>query len=574
MPTTIKVHPPGEFPRRFVPLDAELADWPTIQRLFDDLLTRSLNSARDLQKFLDDRTEFHACVIEEMTRRSIASHCDTADVEAEKRHLHMLREIKPRFRQPEKDLIQRYLDCPHRMALDQKEMFVFDRGNDAAVKIFREANVQPFARLDELLQQYLKLGGAFSVTHDGKSLTQPEVDRMLLSPDRALREEIWHLSAARKLEDRDAIDALTDEKLALRQQVARNAGHANYLDYNYAAQRFDYTPDHACAFHEAVQQCITPIVRKRQEERAATLGLASLRPWDLAVDPKNRPPPKPFSDADELARKSQTVFQKLDPQLGAQFQMLIDDGLLDLGARAGKAYMGYQTHLTELRLPFIFMVAAGTDDNVRTMMHEAGHAFHALASRNQRLWEYQFAADEFCEFAAMAMEWLTCDRRSLFYVDSADAARSLRLHIEKAMDTLVHIAAVDSLIHWLAVNPGHTREDRRVAWLKTMERFFGPLDWSGLENTRDRRWHDFHHLFDDRLYMIEYGIAMCGALQLWMRYRTDPAEALAAYKRALALGNSRTLPELFDAAGLKFEFSGQTLEPLAAELSKVLETLP
>src|SRR5438105_1894445 len=281
MPIAIKVHPPGEFPRHFVPMDADLADWPTIQRLFDDLLTRSLNGSQALQKFLDDRTEFLACVIEEMTRRSIAANCDTTDTQAEQRHLHMLREIKPRFRQPEKDLIQRYLDCPHRSEMDRAAMFVFDRGNEAAVRIFRQENVPPFARLDEMLQQYLKIGGAFSLQYDGESLTQPEVDRMLHSPDRRHRERIWRLWAARKMQDRDAIDALSDEKLALRQRIAANAGHANYLEYNYAAQRFDYAPSHARDFHDAVEQCIVPIVRKRLAQRASSLGLSSLRPWDL-----------------------------------------------------------------------------------------------------------------------------------------------------------------------------------------------------------------------------------------------------------------------------------------------------
>jgi oligoendopeptidase F len=123
-------------------------------------------------------------------------------------------------------------------------------------------------------------------------------------------------------------------------------------------------------------------------------------------------------------------------------------------------------------------------------------------------------------------------------------------------------------------HPGHSRSERTTEWLGILSRFSGSVDWTGLEKVRESMWHRQLHLFHAPFYYIEYGIAQLGALQLWMKAKEDPRKALANYRAALALGGTRTLPELFSAAGIAFDFSEKTLRPLMHELANELAALP
>jgi oligoendopeptidase F len=246
--------------------------------------------------------------------------------------------------------------------------------------------------------------------------------------------------------------------------------------------------------------------------------------------------------------------------------------LLDLDNRKGKAPGGYQSTLSESRLPFIFMNAVGLQRDVETILHEAGHAFHALATRDEDLYAYRSAPIEFCEVASMSMELLGNEFIEEFY-SAADAKRARRVHLEGVVGGFPWIATVDAFQHWIYTHPNHTRDERRKAWLNLMDRFGGDVDWSGFETARANLWHRQLHIFLHPFYYIEYGIAQLGALQVWANSKRDKAKALDDYKKSLALGGSRPLPELFQAAGCKFEFSERTIQPLAKMLREELEKL-
>jgi oligoendopeptidase F len=298
----------------------------------------------------------------------------------------------------------------------------------------------------------------------------------------------------------------------------------------------------------------------------------SLRPWDLAVDPMGRPPLQPFGDVEQLAAGTETVFRDVDAELGAQFGFLRAQQLLDLANRKGKAPGGYQTTLEDDRLPFIFMNAVGLDSDVRTLLHEGGHAFHTLASRGEPLPAYRESPLEFCEVASMSMELLGARRLGPFYND-ADADRSARKLLEGIVLILPWIATVDAFQHWIYTHPGHTRDERRAAWRSLLERFGGDVDWSGYEDARDHSWHRQLHIFLYPFYYIEYGIAQLGALQIWQRSLTDRPGAVADYKKALALGGSLPLPELFAAAGIRFDFKDELIASLMRTIRTELDKL-
>jgi oligoendopeptidase F len=376
------------------------------------------------------------------------------------------------------------------------------------------------------------------------------------------------------LQEAEKFDDILDKLIILRQQIAKNAGFANYRDYAFRKLgRFDYTPADCEKFHDATEKEIMPIVRQLHAERKKTLGVDTLRPWDLSVDPLNRPPLKPFSEVTEMVSRTQNIFNRLDRELANGFQLMQDKRLLDLANRKGKAPGGYQDTLNEARMPFIFMNAVGLQRDVETILHEAGHAFHALAAREEDLRGYRHAPIEFCEVASMGMELLGNEFLEEFY-SPADANRARRTHLEGVVGVFPWIATVDAFQHWIYTHPDHTRAERSAAWLALMDRFGGGVDWSGYEIARANLWHRQLHIFIHAFYYIEYGIAQLGALQVWANSKRDKNKALKDYKEALALGGSRPLPELFSAAGCQFEFSAKTIEPVAKLLRQELKSLP
>jgi len=304
-----------------------------------------------------------------------------------------------------------------------------------------------------------------------------------------------------------------------------------------------------------------PVVRELQAERRKKLKIDKLQPWDLAVDPLNRPPLKPFAEVGEMVSRTQKIFDSLDDELARGFKQMDDLKLLDLDNRKGKAPGGYQQNLSEARVPFIFMNAIGLQRDVETLLHEAGHAFHAQATRDEDLYAYRGAPIEFCEVASMSMELLGNEFLEEFYL-TTEVNRARKTHLEGVIGFFPWMAVVDAFQHWIYTHPGHTRAERKAAYLQLMDRFGGDVDFSGFEEVRAHSWHRQLHIFQYPFYYVEYGIAQLGALQAWANSKANKSKALNDYKKSLALGGSRPLPELFAAAGCKFQFDAATIKPL------------
>ncbi len=566
---------PAHRPRKFVPSTADLGDWKQIAPLFDQLEKRAADCATTaaLERWLFDWSELTAALDEESSHRYIAMTCHTDNAEAEKAYLHFVENVEPQLKPRQFALEKIYVAHPAIGQLPAQRFYVFNRDVKNHVELFRPENVPLETEEAKLSQQYQKLSGSLTVRFRGEEKTLVQMGRYLEEPDRALRQEAWELVARRRLQEAEKFDGLFDQMLRLRAQIARNAGFENYRDYAFRrCGRFDYTPADCETFHGAVEKHVMPIVRELQADRRRQLKLDALRPWDLAVDPHNRPPLKPFAQVDEMVGRTQRIFNRLDGELGGGFQQMQDLRLLDLDNRKGKAPGGYQSTLSEARLPFIFMNAVGLQRDVETILHEAGHAFHALATRDEDLYPYRSAPIEFCEVASMSMELLGNEFIEEFYT-APDAKRARRVHLEGVVGVFPWIATVDGFQHWIYTHPEHTRAERAAAWLELMDRFGGDVDWSGFEEARAKLWHRQLHIFIHPFYYIEYGIAQIGALQVWANSKRDQAKALNDYKQSLALGGSRPLPELFSAAGGKFEFSEKTIQPLAKMMRDELAKL-
>jgi oligoendopeptidase F len=557
-------NPPAHKPRRFIPPNLNLGDWPQIAPCFDQLEVRGPQcaSAAELERWLLDWSELTAALDEESSRRYIAMTCHTDDLEAERAYLHFVETIEPQLKPRQFALEKIYVAHSRRASLPQPRFAIFDRDVQAHVQLFRPENVALETEEAKVGQQYQKLTGALTVNFRGAEKTLVQMGRHLEEPDRALRQEAWELVAQRRLQEREKFEDQFDQLVKLRGQIAANAGFRNYRDYAFRKLgRFDYTPEDCVKFHDAVAHEVMPALRGLQTQRRHQLGLEKLRPWDLSVDPLGRAALRPFERVDDMVARSQKIFNRLDGELAVGFQRMQDVRLLDLDNRKGKAPGGYQSTLNEARLPFIFMNAVGQQRDVETILHEAGHAFHALATREEDLLAYRSAPIEFCEVASMSMELLGNEFLEEFY-PPADANRARRTHLESIISVLAWIATVDAFQHWIYTHPGHSRAERAAAWNQLMDRFAGDVDYSGHEAARAHLWHRQLHIFLHPFYYIEYGIAQLGALQVWANSKRNPARALADYKAALALGGSRPLPELFRAAGCQFRFDAATLRPL------------
>jgi oligoendopeptidase F len=562
--------PPFE-PRRFVPTDLRVDRWEELEPLFDRLVTLAseAGSVEALEKWIAHWGELDTVIGEERQRRYIAMTCHTDDPATETSYLDFVEQLWPKIKPRRHQLNQLYLSHPNRHELPAVPYRLFDRLVELEAELYRPEIVELEVEEERLSQQYQKLSASMTVEHEGEERTIGQMGRLLEEQDREVRRQAWEKIAARWMQESDALEDLFDKLIDVRERIASAAGFPNYLRYAFRRLgRFDYGPEECIAFHEAVEADVMPVLRSLHARRREGLGVDRLRPWDMGVDPDGRPPLRPFQEVTELVSTTQRIFDQLDERFSGGFRTLSDLELLDLDNRKGKAPGGYQGTLAEARLPFIFMNAVGRHDDLRTMLHEAGHAFHTLAARHQPIPRLRSSPMEFAEVASMSMELIGNDFLHEFYPDDSEERRARVDHLEGIVGLLPMIARGDAFQHWVYTHPGHTREERRQAWLSLMDRFGGDVDWTGLEEVREVGWHRVLHFYLYPFYFIEYGIAQLGALQVWARWREDRTSALEDYWRSLGHGGARTLPQLFEAAGIRFDFGRETVGPLVGALAE------
>lgn len=551
------------------------ATWDEIRPLYQELVDRSLEPGdiAAIVAWLDDWNALDTALMEATSVANVEASCDSENPEKEGRHLRFASEIGPQQAQYGVMLANRLLDSGYTRPDLETTLRRFRTNRE----IFREENIPLQQELSKLSNQYNKICGSMTVEWEGEQIPLPRLNPFLQSPDRETREKAWRLQFQPYIDKRDELADIFDKQLALRQQIAKNAGFANYRDYIFEDKyRYDYTPDDCFRFHDAVEQTFVPAVAKRHEARKAEMGLDALRPWDLGSDPQGRPPLKPYDKIDDMTATAQAIFTKVDPVLGEQFGIMREEGLLDLDSRKGKRPGGFCTSFPHRKRPFIFMNSSGVGTDVRTLLHEAGHAFHGFASLEALPFLHQRRyGSEMAEVASMSMELLSAPylrKSDGGYYEDADYARARIEHLEGIISLLTWVATVDSFQQWLYTDEAALDRDARDAkWQETWARFDPETDWSGLEQQRVARWYKQLHIFLYPFYYIEYAIAQLGALQVWRNALQDQAKAVEDYRAALALGGSKPLPELFGTAGARLIFDaegmGELVELIEGEIA-------
>jgi oligoendopeptidase F len=573
MQTTEKLTRPV---RIFLPESFAVTTWNELKPFFDNLLNRPLTTVAELRKWFADRSELESVISEDMAWRYIRMTCYTENQDYLKAYKEFIQNIQPQIAPVSDQLNKKAAACPYLENLEQAPGFdIMIRNLRKEIEIFREENVPLYTEINIETQKYAQISGAMTVEFDGKEMTLPQASVLLMSTDRPKREAIYHKISTRRLQDKEQLDNLFSMLVTLRHKVAINAAFSNFRDYMFKSLgRFDYTPQDCFDFHHAIQREVVPMLNDLSQERKEALSVDKLRPWDKAVDPEGREPLKPFSDGKELAEKTITVFSKLDPFLGQCLSIMRNMGHLDLESRKGKAPGGYNYPLSEIGVPFIFMNATSTLRDMVTIMHEGGHAIHNFLTRDLELIDFKSTPSEVAELASMSMELISMDHWDLFFTDEAELKRAKREHLEDIIETLPWVATIDKFQHWIYENPGHTMEERKANWDQIFDQFADSVtDWSGLRETKDYLWQKQLHLYEVPFYYIEYGMAQLGAIAVWRNYRRDPQAGLRGYQDALKLGYMRSIPEIYAAAKIKFDFSAGYIKELMdfvkSELAKI-----
>lgn len=562
-------------PRKFLPQDISIDSWEKLEPFYRSLTERPLQSLQDLHTWLIDRSELEAVVEEEGAWRYIRMTINTKDEKAVERFNVFVSEIEPEIAPFQDKLNKKMMACPFVRELETDKYFIYLRAIEQELKLFREENVPVIAEIQKEAQRYGATTGAQSISYNGQEMTMPKAATFLKSLDRNERETVFRLITDRREKDTPALDELFDLLLSLRNKVAANAGYPNYRDYMFAALgRFDYDVQDCEDFHESIREEIVPIMKDFMEERRQKLQLEKLRPWDTEVDVSGKPALHPFSNANELVEKTVKALQRIRPYFAECIATMNKMGHLDLESKDGKAPGGYNYPLYEIGVPFIFMNAVGTQRDLVTMVHEGGHAIHSFLTRDLELTAFKGLPSEVAELASMSMELLSMDAWDEFYSNPEELRRAKRDQLEKILGVLPWIATVDKFQHWLYVNPAHSREERSAAWIRIQHEFSTHMvDWSDFEFAQKTAWQKQLHIYEVPFYYIEYGMAQLGAIAIWRNYKNNPEQAVQQYISALQLGYTRSIPEIYETAGIRFNFSKAYVKELADFVRAELETL-
>ncbi len=561
--------------RQFLPDDWQLNSWEDAAPFFEQLELMPLDEPDRLDAFLRCRSELESALDENLAWRYIRMTCNTEDVEKRTAYEYFIESVYPQMAPWNDRLNRKMADCALLRHHTDPGLRLYMQRILAEIRLYRAENIPLLTELKQLESRYGALVGAFLIELDGQELTLPQAAVLLKSPDRALRERVWHLIWDRRAADADTLNDLMDRMLALRHQIALGAGFDSYIPYRFLELgRFDYNSDDCLAFHEAILTEVLPLCERFHSDRAKRLKLDQLRPWDTRAEPVEHQPLTPFDSEKQLTERSIKAFANIDPYFGDCLYTMRELGHFDLYSRKGKAPGGYNYPLMETGAPFIFMNAAGTMEDLETMMHEGGHAVHSFLTADLPLGAYRQLPSETAELASMSMELLAMESYPVFFDRSDEVQRARYEQLQRSLTVLPWIAAIDAFQHWMYAHPGHSRTDRAAKWSEISGRFGGvAVDWSGLEWAHALQWQAQLHLFEVPFYYIEYGFAQLGALGVWKRRLELGEQALVDYRAALSLGQTRSVRDVYDRAGVRFGAEPHRIRTLVGFVESYLNQL-
>jgi len=557
-------------PRKYYSEDLKFTEWNTVKEELEKLEKYEINSKKDLIEFMKRKSEFEAALSEEMAWKYIRMTCNADKPEFSKDFNEFYSKVISPTEAYDFKLKKKFYESPFRKELGS-EYDLLNKIISKDIEIFREENIPLKVKEQELSSKYGEIISKLTVEFKGEEKTLSQMGVYQKDPDRKIREEAWKLVGAKVLEVKDELNDLFDQLKEIRIEIAKNAGFDNYRDYmHFAKGRFDYTPEDLFEFHKSVEKVVVPYLKELNKERKEKLGVKTLRPWDLSVDLDGKVL-SPFKTEEELVNKAIEVLHRVKPDFGIKLEKMKNSGFLDLENRKGKAPGGYNYPLHETGGSFIFMNAVGLQSDVSTLLHESGHAMHNFACKHFDIGAYKDYPSEVAEVASMSMELLTMEHLNVYYSDDNDLKKAKLEQLKGTLKIFPWVMTIDAFQQWIYTNPNHTAEEREEFFASLMDRYNTGDDFSGLEAEKATRWFRQLHVFEVPFYYIEYAMSQLAALGIYKNYKEKGQEAIKMYEDFMSLGYSKPIPEIYETAGVKFDFSEEYISELVDFIKKEIE---
>ncbi|MFD1738075.1 M3 family oligoendopeptidase [Bacillus salitolerans] len=541
----------------------DLQNTEDLKEKLENLLHSPFQSVDDVEMWLKDVSDFYDEIRESLDGHYIDFQARNHDENAKKAFEHDQEKIGPLLKTYMAKFDEKLMNSSYKDQLDQGKYGRLLLSKENAIRLFREENVGLEVEEDRLSTRYFELTGGLTAEWNGEEKTIPELFPYLENPNREVRKSAFDKLFTALTSVENELQDIMNEMMKIRKKKAANSDLENYRDYMFMKyERFDYTPEDCKRLAESIRQHVLPVAKKIDEQKRAELGVDTLRPYDQKAVPEGRIPLKPFSTRDELVERTSNALGQMDARFKELIDVMNERGMLDLETRKNKSPGGFCTSLPVSELSFIFMNASHTHSDLLTLFHEMGHCIHNDLKRNLPLSYDRETPMESSELASMTMELLSMDQWDHFYTMEEQKQAKLDL-LRGIVSFLPSGIRVDQFQHWMYENPDHTPEERMEKFSElTKELSTGVVDWSGYEDARMKEWLFILHIFEVPFYYVEYVIAQLGALQMYKQYKEDPVGTLARYKEALSLGNTKSLYEVYEKAGIRFDFSGEMIKEL------------
>ncbi|EMX0191529.1 M3 family oligoendopeptidase [Bacillus cereus] len=546
-----------------------------LEKTLSSLLNKMISSKLDLENWLKEQSKMIWEIEEQLRSHYIAFQCNTDDEEIKDTFEHDQQFVKPLLKRYQNLLDNKFLESPFRMELDSNLYGLLDAKIKNAQKLFCEDNIELEIKEDKLVTEYFEITGGLSAIWDGEEKTITELQSYLQDSNRDTRKKAKTIISEQFLSVEKELQNILNQLIEIRHQKAKNIQLENYRDYMFKKyERFDYSAKDCYELAESIRKYVVPLKDKILLEQKDKLQVDTLRPWDVSAVTPDQKVLKPITNENDLIEKSTHIFNKLDVEFSALLNRMYKHNCLDLTSRKGKAAGGFCEYLPASQLSYIFMNLNYTQDDIVTFIHEMGHSIHNELIKPLKLRQYIEIPAETAELASMTMELFSLNYWDTFYTDKKDLKQAKINFFKDVISYLPIMLIVDQFQHWLYENPSHTSEERNEKYLQLQKHYQSSvIHIDGYENWIATSWLPVLHIFEVPFYYIEYAIAQLGALQMYKQYKEDPKQALENYKKALSLGSSQSIKEVYDAAGIRFDFSGETIKELMLFVEKELELL-
>ncbi|KMP15140.1 MULTISPECIES: M3 family oligoendopeptidase [Bacillus] len=546
-----------------------------LEKTLSSLLNKMISSKLELENWLKEQSKVIWEIEEQLRSHYIAFQCNTDDEEIKDTFEHDQQFVKPLLKRYQNLLDNKYLKSPFRMELDSNVYGLLDAKIKNAQKLFCEENIELEVKEDKLVTEYFEITGGLIGIWDGEEKTITELQSYLQDSNRDIRKKAKTIISEQFLSVEKELQNILNQLIEIRHQKAKNIQLENYRDYMFKKyERFDYSAKDCYELAESIRKYVVPLKDKILLEKKEKLQVDTLRPWDVSAVTPDQKVLKPIANENDLIEKSTHIFNKLDLEFSTLLNRMYKHDCLDLTSRKGKASGGFCEYLPASQLSFIFMNLNYTQDDIITFIHEMGHSIHNELIKPLKLRQYIEIPAETAELASMTMELFSLNYWDTFYTDKKDLKQAKINFFKDVISYLPIMLIVDQFQHWLYENPSHTSEERNEKYLQLQKHYQSSvIHIDGYENWIATSWLPVLHIFEVPFYYIEYAIAQLGALQMYKQYKEDPKQALENYKKALSLGSSQSIKEVYEAAGIRFDFSSETIKELMAFVEKELELL-